>query len=59
MILRWDSGSAERETCPSTTLYTLSLTWTKPGSDLGLHGEKPVTKYPSHGSGCSRHDKCF
>jgi len=43
MILRWDSGSTKRETCPSTTLSTLRLTWTNPGSELGLHCERPVT----------------
>ena len=43
MILRWDSGSTEKETCHITTLSTLSLTWTNPGSDLDLHGDRPVT----------------
>jgi len=50
MILRWDSGSTERETCPSTTLSTTCLTWTNLGPDLGRHGERPVTNYPSHGT---------
>ena len=45
MILRWDSGSNEGETCPITSLSTTCLTWTKPGSDLGLHGERPVTNF--------------
>jgi len=57
MILRWDSGSTERETCPSTTLSTTCLTWTNPGSHLGLYGERPVTNCLSHGTGCPRHDK--
>jgi len=45
MIVRWDSGSSERETCPITSLSITCLTWTKPGSDLGLHGERPVTNF--------------
>jgi len=35
------------------------VTWTNPGSDLGLHGERPVTNHPSHGTGSQRHNKCF
>ena len=50
MILRWDSGSSERETCPSTTLSTTCLKWTNTKSDLDLHVERPVTNYPSHGT---------
>jgi len=59
MILSWDFGSTETEACPSTTLYTTFLTWTNPGSDLGLHGERPVTNYTSHEKSCPRHNKCF
>jgi hypothetical protein len=35
------------------------LTSTNTGSDLGDHVEKPVTNYPSHGTGCPRHNKLF
>jgi len=41
MILRWDSGHNGRKTHPITSLSTTCLTWTNPGSDLGLHGERP------------------
>jgi len=54
MILRWDSGSTERETCPITSLSTICLTWTNPGPDLSLHGERSVTNYLSHGTGCPK-----
>jgi hypothetical protein len=46
--MRWDSGSTERETCPSTTLSTTCLTCNIPGLDLGLHGKRTVTNYLSH-----------
>jgi len=59
MILRWDSGSNEGETCPITSLSTTCLTWTKPGSDLGLHGERPVTNFQNHGTDIPGMTKAF
>jgi hypothetical protein len=37
-------------TCPSATLSTTNSTWTDPGMNLGLCGERPVTKHLSHGT---------
>jgi hypothetical protein len=38
------------ETCPSATLSTTNLTWTDPGSNPGLRGERPATNRLSHGT---------
>jgi hypothetical protein len=38
------------ETCPSATLSTKIPTWTDPGSNPGLRGERPATNRLSHGT---------
>jgi hypothetical protein len=35
---------------PSATLSTTNPTWTDPGSNPGLRGERPATKRLSHGT---------
>jgi hypothetical protein len=42
--------STRRETCLSATLVTTNLTWTDPGSNPGLRGERPATNRLSHGT---------
>jgi hypothetical protein len=39
-----------RKTCPSATLSTTNFTWTDPGSNPGLCGERPATNRLSHGT---------
>jgi hypothetical protein len=39
-----------RKTCPSVTLSTTNPTWTDPGSNPGLRGERPATNRISHGT---------
>jgi hypothetical protein len=41
--------TSRRKTCPSATLSTTNLTWTDPGSNPGLRGERPATNRLSHG----------
>ena len=38
------------KTCPSATLSTTNPTWTDPGSNPGLRGERPATSRLSHGT---------
>jgi hypothetical protein len=38
-----------RRTCPSATFSTLNPTWTDPGMNSGLCGERPATNCLSHG----------
>jgi hypothetical protein len=48
------------KTCPSVTLSTTNPTWTDPGSNPGLRGERPATNRLSHGTAeWSLTFKCF
>jgi hypothetical protein len=38
------------KSCPSATLSTTNPTWTDPGSNPGLRGERPATNRLSHGT---------
>ena len=38
------------KTCPSATLSATKPTWTDPGSNPGLRGERPATNRLSHGT---------
>ena len=51
MKLTGENRSTLGKTCPSATLPTTHSTWTDPGSNPGLRGEKPVTNRLSHGTG--------
>jgi hypothetical protein len=42
------------ETCPSATLSITNPTWTDPGSNPGLRGERPTTNRLSHGTASGR-----
>jgi hypothetical protein len=42
--------TTQRKTCPSATLSTTNLTWTDPGSNPDLGGERPVINHLSHGT---------
>jgi hypothetical protein len=44
-----EKPTARRKTCPRATLSTTNPTWTDPGSNPGLSGERPATNRLSHG----------
>jgi hypothetical protein len=48
MKLTGKNRSSGRKTCPSATLSTTNPTWTKPGSNPGLRGERPATNRLSY-----------
>jgi hypothetical protein len=50
MKLTGENRSTRGKTCPSVTLSTTNPTWTDPGSNPGLHGERPATNRLSHGT---------
>jgi hypothetical protein len=50
MKLTRDNRSTRRKTCPSATLSNTNPTWTDPGSNPGLRGEKPATNRLSDGT---------
>jgi hypothetical protein len=50
MKLTGENRTTRRKTCPSATLSTTNPTWTDPGSNPGLRGEKPATNRLSHGT---------
>jgi hypothetical protein len=50
MKLTGENRSIRGKTCPSATLSTTNFTWTVPGSNPGLRGEKPATNRLSHGT---------
>jgi hypothetical protein len=52
-IDRGKPTTTRRKTCPSATLSTTNLTWTDPGSNPGLRGERPATNRLSHGTAYS------
>jgi hypothetical protein len=60
MKLTWENRSTRRKICPSSTLSTTIPTWTDPGSNLGLRGERPSTNRLSHGMAlCSGYFRQF
>ena len=50
MKLTGENRSTRGKTCPSATLSTTNPTWTGPGSNLGLRGERLATNRLSHGT---------
>jgi hypothetical protein len=55
MVHQWNEIDREkpttrRKTCPSATLSTTNFTWTDPGSNPGLRGERPATNRLNHGT---------
>jgi hypothetical protein len=51
MKLTGEKPTTRIKTCP-----TANLTWTDPGSNLGLRGERPATNRLSHGTAIYRLD---
>jgi hypothetical protein len=45
-----EKPTTRRKTCPSATLSTTNPTWTDPGSNPGLSGERPASNRLSHGT---------
>jgi hypothetical protein len=52
MKLTGENRSTRRKTCPSATLSTTNPTWTDPGSNPGLRGERLATNRLSNGTAC-------
>jgi hypothetical protein len=52
MKLTGENRSTRGKTCPSAALSTTNPTWTDPGSNPGLRGERPATNRLSHGTDC-------
>jgi hypothetical protein len=50
MKLTGEIRSTRGKTCPSDTLSTTNPTWTDPGSNPRLCGERPVTNRLSYGT---------
>jgi hypothetical protein len=50
MKLTGESRSTRGKTCLSATLSTTNPTWTDPGSNPGLRGERPANNSLSHGT---------
>jgi hypothetical protein len=57
MKLTGENRSTRGKTYPSATISTSNPTWTDPGSNPGLRGERPVTKRLSHGTALHRYLK--
>jgi hypothetical protein len=49
-IYRGKPKYSGKKTCPSATLSSTNPTWTDPGLNLGLRGERPATKRLNHGT---------
>jgi hypothetical protein len=50
MKLTGENRSTREKTCPSATFSISNPTWTDPGSNPGLRGERPATNRLSHGT---------
>ena len=50
MKLKGEDRSAQRKTCPNSTLSITNPIWTDPGLNPGLRGERPATNSLSHGT---------
>jgi hypothetical protein len=50
MKLTGENRDTRGKTCPSATLSTTNPTWTDPGSNPGLRGERPAANRLSHGT---------
>jgi hypothetical protein len=49
MKLTGEKPKYSGKTCPSSTLSTTNPTWTDPGSNPRLRGDRPATNRLSHG----------
>jgi hypothetical protein len=52
MKLTGENRSTRGKTYPSAILSTINSTWTDPGSNTGLRGERPASNRLSHGTAC-------
>jgi hypothetical protein len=50
MKLTGENRSIRGKACTTATLSTTNPTWTEPGSNPGLRGERPATNRLSHGT---------
>jgi hypothetical protein len=50
MILTGKNRRTWRKTCPSVTFSATNPTYIYPGTNPGLHGERPATNRLSHGT---------
>jgi hypothetical protein len=50
MKLTGENRSTRGKICPSAPLSTTDPTWTDPGSNPGLRGERPATNRLNHGT---------
>jgi hypothetical protein len=50
MKLTRQNQSTREKTYPSATLSITNPTWTVPGLNPGLGGDRPATNRPSHGT---------
>jgi hypothetical protein len=50
MKLTGENRSTQGKTFPSAILSTTNPTWTDPGSNPGLRGDRPATNRLSHGT---------
>jgi hypothetical protein len=50
MKLTGENRSTRGQTCSSATLSTTNPTWTNPGLNPGLRGERPETNRVIHGT---------
>jgi hypothetical protein len=48
--LTGENRSTQRKTCPSVTLFNTNPTWTDPGLNPGLRGERSATDRLNHGT---------
>jgi hypothetical protein len=55
MKMTGQNRSTGGKTCHSVTLSTTNPTWTDPGSNPGIRGERPATNRLSHGTALKPH----
>jgi hypothetical protein len=50
MMMTGENRRIRGKACPGATLSTTNPTWTDPGADPSLRGERPATNRLSHGT---------
>jgi hypothetical protein len=58
MILTGENRRTRRKTCPSATLSTTNPIWIDPGTNPGLHGERPASNRLNHGTAYTLYTVC-
>jgi hypothetical protein len=59
MKLTGENRSTRGKTCPCVTLSATNPTWTDPGSNPGLRGERPANNLQSHGTALHRYNQTY